>query len=176
MDSAYRSNNNIVFCCNYHVVFCPKYRRSILHGEVEKRLKEIVREVCDERDAKLIEVECDKDHVHMLISIDPQYGIHKLVKQIKGRSSYCLRSEFPDLKRKMPSMWTNSYFVSTVGGVTLEVVKKYVENQKLRSESWVKPAFLRFNSKFEGTKNFFKRLHRRWITFLIIATKLHLKR
>ena len=134
MKNRYRSNNNIVFCCNYHVVFCPKYRRGVLVGDVEKRLKEIAREVCDERDSELLEIECDKNHVHMIISVDPQFGIHKLVKQIKGRSSHHLREEFPDLKSKMPSMWTNSYFVSTVGGVTLEVVKKYVENQKMRGE------------------------------------------
>jgi putative transposase len=134
MKNRYRSNNNIVFCCNYHVVFCPKYRRAILFGAVEKRLKEIAREVCTERDAEMLEIECDKNHVHMILSVDPQFGIHKLIKQIKGRSSHHLREEFPDLKSKMPSMWTNSYFVSTVGGVTLDVVKKYVENQKMRCE------------------------------------------
>src|ERR1019366_8217771 len=134
MKNRYRSNNNIVFCCNYHVVFCPKYRRAVLVGAVEKRLKEIAREVCIERDAELLEIECDKNHVHMILSVDPQFGIHKLIKQIKGRSSHHLREEFPDLKSKMPSMWTNSYFVSTVGGVTLDVVKKYVENQKMRGE------------------------------------------
>lgn len=134
MNNRYRSNNNIVFCCNYHVVFCPKYRRAVLFGDVEKRLKEIAREVCAERDSELLEIECDKNHVHMILSVDPQFGVHRLIKQIKGRSSHHLRKEFPDLKSKMPSLWTNSYFVSTVGGVTLEVVKKYVESQKLRGE------------------------------------------
>jgi putative transposase len=134
MKTRYRSNNNIVFCCNYHVVFCPKYRRAVLVGPVEKRLKAITREICFERDSELVEIECDGNHVPMILSVDPQFGIHRLIKQIKGRSSHHLRDEFAHLKSSLPSLWTNSYFVSTIGGVTLDVVKKYVENQKLRGE------------------------------------------
>jgi putative transposase len=104
-----------------------------LVGSVEERLKEIVKEVCAEVRDELIELECDKDHIHILVDIDPQYGIHSLIKLIKGRSSFLLRKEFPFLKRTMRCMWTNSYFVSTVGGATLKVVKQYIENQKLRS-------------------------------------------
>ena len=70
------------------------------------------------------------DHVLLLVTCDPQFGIHRLVKQIKGRSSRLLRMEFPQLKSRMPTLWTNSYFVATVGGATLEVVKRYVENQR----------------------------------------------
>ena len=62
------------------------------------------------------EMETDKDHVHLLISCDPQFGIHKVVKAMKGRSSRLLRQEFPHLKSRIPSLWTNSYFVATVGG------------------------------------------------------------
>lgn len=130
-----KSNNNIVFDCNYHVVWCPKYRKKLLIGALEERLKQIVKNVCIEKNADLKEIECDKDHIHILVSIDPQFGIHKLIKLIKGRSSFLLRNEFPDIKRKLPTLWTNSYFVSTVGGVTLEKVKKYIENQKTRYQS-----------------------------------------
>jgi putative transposase len=70
------------------------------------------------------------DNVHLLVVIDPQYGIHRLVKQIKGRSSRLLRQEFPHLKSRMPTLWTNSYFVATTGGATLEIIKRYVENQR----------------------------------------------
>ena len=70
------------------------------------------------------------DHVHLLVECDPQLGIHRLVRLIKGRSSRLLRQEFPVLKRKLPTLWTNSYFVSTVGGVPLSVMKQYIENQK----------------------------------------------
>jgi putative transposase len=126
----YRSNNNVVYSCKYHVVWCPKYRRRVLIGDVEIRLKEIARTVCDELECELIEIECDGDHVHILVEVDPQFGIHKLIKRIKGSSSRILRQEFPQLKTKIPTLWTNSYFVSTVGGVTLSAVKRYVQNQK----------------------------------------------
>lgn len=132
MKLTYRSNNNIIYSCQYHVVWCPKYRKKVLSGQIERKLKSIIKTVCKERNAELIEMECDLDHVHILVNIDPQYGVHKLVKQIKGRSAKILRDSFPVLKRTMPNMWTNSYFVSTVGGAPLSVVKKYIENQKLR--------------------------------------------
>jgi putative transposase len=70
------------------------------------------------------------DHVHLLVVCDPQYGIHRLVKQIKARSSRLLRQEFPHLKSRIPTLWTNSYFVATTGGATLDVIKRYVENQR----------------------------------------------
>ncbi len=133
MKITYKSNHNIVYSCKYHVVWCPKYRKKVLFGDdVEMRLKEILRAVCEERKSELIEVECDKDHVHLLLEVDPQYGIHRLVKQMKGRSSHILRKEFPFLCRILPTLWTNSYFVSNVGGAAISVVKQYVENQKLR--------------------------------------------
>lgn len=125
-----RSNNNVVYRCHYHVVWCPKYRRRVIEGGVDVRLKEIVREVCAERRCDIIELETMPDHVHLLVSVDPQYGIHRLVKQVKGRSSRLLRQEFPSLKSRLPTLWTNSYFVATVGGAPLEAVKQYVENQR----------------------------------------------
>lgn len=125
-----RSNNNITYDCTYHVVWCPKYRRKVIDGAVSDRLIEIIREVCKERSSPIVEVETMPDHVHLLVECDPQYGIHRLVKQIKGRSSRLLRDEFPHLKRRLPTLWTNSYFVATVGGAPLEVIKRYVENQR----------------------------------------------
>lgn len=125
-----RSNNNVIYRCAYHVVWCPKYRRPVITNDVADRLKQIIREVAAERECKIIELETMPDHVHLLVECDPQYGIHRLVKQIKGRSSRVLRQEFPSLKSRLPALWTNSYFVATVGGATLEVVKQYVENQR----------------------------------------------
>ena len=125
-----RSNNNVVYRCAYHVVWCPKYRRPVIEGAVDARLKQIIRDVCAERECNIIELETMPDHVHLLVECDPQYGIHRLVKQIKGRSSRLLREEFPSLKSRLPTLWTNSYFVATVGGAPLEIVKQYVENQR----------------------------------------------
>lgn len=99
---------------------------------MEVRLKEIIAEVVAEKGAWMIELETMPDHVHLLVEVDPQYGIHKLVKAIKGRSSRVLREEFPWLKSRLPSLWTNSYFVATAGGAPLSVIKRYVESQKDR--------------------------------------------
>jgi putative transposase len=127
---AYKSNNNVTYSCKYHVVWCPKYRRSVLVNGVDRRLKEIISEVVSESTAEILELEVMPEHVHLLAEVDPQYGIHRLVRAIKGRSSRLLRQEFPWLRSRLPSLWTNSYFVSTVGGAPLEVIKQYIENQK----------------------------------------------
>ena len=94
------------------------------------RLKAIIRDVCRERSAELIEVEVMPDLVRLLMDVDPQFGIHRRVKAIKGRSSRLLRQEFPQCRTRLPSLWTNSYFVSTVGGAPLAIIKKYIEHQK----------------------------------------------
>ena len=70
------------------------------------------------------------DQVQLLVEVDPQFSIHRLVKQIKGHSSQLLRNKFPALRRRLPTLWTNSYFVATVGGALLAVVKQYIESQK----------------------------------------------
>lgn len=130
MNIKYKSNNNIVYSCKYHVVWCPKYRRKVLTGNIELRLKELIQETCEELQCELIELELMPDHVHLLVDVDPQFGIHKLIKTIKGKTSRILRKEFPILTTKLPTLWTNSYFVSTVGGAPLAVIKQYIENQK----------------------------------------------
>lgn len=127
---AYKTNNNVVYSCKYHVVWCPKYRRKVLTGEIEVRLKELINQAADEIHAEIIEMEIMPDHVHLLIEVDPQYGINKAVRHIKGMSSHALRTEFPQLKSRLPTLWTTSYFVSTVGGAPLSAIKQYIENQK----------------------------------------------
>ena len=140
-----KHNNNVTYRCHYHVVWCPKYRRKVitsldptLHnppndgdpGPVDERLKQIIRDVCDETGSELLELETMPDHVHLLVDCDPQYGINRLIRLIKGRTSRYLRREFPSLKRRIPTLWTNSYFVATVGGAPLTIVKQYIENQR----------------------------------------------
>ncbi len=126
----YKNNGNVAYSCKYHVVFCPKCRRPVLVDGVDGRLREIALEVADEMGFNIIEMEAMPDHVHMLLEVDPQLGIHKAVKRIKGRTSHDLREEFPWLMKRLPTLWTNSYFVSTVGGAPLAIVKRYIENQK----------------------------------------------
>ena len=127
---AYKSNHNVYYSCKYHVVWCPKYRRKVLVEQIAARLEQIIREGCEEHQSAILSLEIMPDHVHLLVECDPQFGIHRLVRLIKGRSSRLLRQEFPTLKTRMPTLWTNSYFVSTVGGAPLGVIKQYIENQK----------------------------------------------
>jgi len=127
---SFKSNRNVVYSCKYRVVFCPKYRRAVLMPPIDGRLKEIIEEVCADTGSELIEMEVMPDHVHLLLECDPQFGINRLVRSIKGRSSQILRTEFPRLKSRPPSLWTNSYFCSSVGGAPLSIIKQYIENQK----------------------------------------------
>jgi len=129
----FQSNKNIVFSCIYHVVWVTKYRKKYLGGDIEKRLKEICREVSNECEFEIKEMECERDHIHLLVECDPQFGIHKAVKRMKGRSSRLLRQEFAILRQRLPTLWTNSYFLCTVGGAPISVIKQYIESQKERA-------------------------------------------
>lgn len=126
----YKSNNNVYYSCKYHVVWCPKYRRKVLVDAVEPRLKELIQEAARKVNVEIIEMEIMPDHVHLLVEVDPQFGIHRAVKAIKGYTSKVLRAEFAALRSRLPSLWTHSYFVSTVGGAPLSAIKQYIENQK----------------------------------------------
>ena len=129
-ETIFKPNHNVVYSCKYHVIWCPKYRRKVLVDDIAARLREIIEGVILETNSELIELEIMPDHVHLLCEVDPQLGIAKFVRKCKGRSSRLLRQEFPKLKSRIPTLWTNSYFVSTVGGAPLSIVKQYIENQK----------------------------------------------
>ena len=126
----YQSNRQVVYSCKYHIIWCPKYRRPVLVNGVDQRLKEIIQQTAAEFEATVIELEIMPEHVHLLCEVDPQFGIHRLVRTLKGRSSRLLRQEFPWLRSRLPTLWTHSYFVSTVGGAPLAAIKQYIENQK----------------------------------------------
>ena len=98
MNTTYKSNNNVVYSCKYHVVWCPKYRRKVLTNGVDTRLKELLTEYAANLSVEILEMEIMPDHVHMLLEVDPQFGIHKAVKTFKGYTSGILRQEFPYLK------------------------------------------------------------------------------
>lgn len=130
MNTTVKSNLNVVYNCYYHIVWVPKYRRKVLVAPYDARLKELIFEIVQKWRQEVIELEVMPDHVHLLVTCDPQFGIHRLVRFVKGASSHAMRQEFPELKKKLPSLWNNSYYVGTTGGVTLEVIKRYVESQK----------------------------------------------
>ena len=146
----YKTNNNIMYSCKYHVVWCPKYRRKVLRDNISERLKELIKEKCSEIRVDIIEMEIMSDHVHLLIEVDPQYGVNKAIKSIKGYTSYMLRKEFVELTTKLPTLWSNSYFISTVGGAPLSIIKQYIESQARSQREEGKNAI---NKAVEDTKN-----------------------
>lgn len=127
----YRSTHNTVYACQYHVVFCPKYRRKVLVDGVDERFRQLAHEALGRLEgAEILEMEVMPDHVHLLLEVPPHIALNSVVKRIKGVSSHALRDEFPWLRSRIPTLWTNSYFACTVGGAPLEVVRKYIENQR----------------------------------------------
>jgi len=102
----------------------------VLVNGIDERMKVLTRELAAELKVDVLELEVMPEHVHLLCEVDPQFGIHKFVKALKGRTSHVLRQEYAELSRRLPTLWTNSYFVSTVGGAPLSVIKQYIEDQK----------------------------------------------
>ncbi|QST02497.1 IS200/IS605 family transposase (plasmid) [Pontibacillus sp. ALD_SL1] len=129
-EKGYKTSSHLTFSCQYHVIFCPKYRRKVLTGDVEARIKELFEEISNQYDFEIVELEVMPDHVHLLIDCSPRFGIMNCVTKLKGITSRKLRDEFPTLKSRIPTLWTRSAFISSVGSVSLEVVKKYIEEQK----------------------------------------------
>jgi putative transposase len=126
----YKTDHSIVYRCQYHVIWCPKFRRRILVPPIDTRLKELILEKQSAYGYEVLAMEVMPDHVHLLLDVDPRIGIHKIVGQIKGWTSRAIGQEFPFVKRKVPSLWTRSKFMATVGTVSLEVAKQYIANQK----------------------------------------------
>ena len=124
----YQHKGNQVSMINYHIVFCPKYRRHILVGKIKGRMEEIIGEVAQMNGWGIISKEIMPDYVHLFVSADTLTKPHIVVKRFKGRSSRLLRKEFPELL-KMPTLWTRSYFIATAGNVSASVIKKYIEQQ-----------------------------------------------
>jgi len=127
---SFKSLKHCKFSCKYHVIWCPKYRRSVLVGKIAERLKFLLESKATDLKIEILEMEIMPDHVHLILDTKPTDAIGTVIGRLKGYTSKYLRAEFSELRRRLPTLWTNSYFASTVGGVTLSVLKKYVENQK----------------------------------------------
>ena len=130
---ALRTSAKIEFHCAFHVVWCTQYRSPVLEAEIAERLKKVIAEVISEKDAWLVEIDVNPVHVHLVLEVSPQFGIHRLVKAIKARSAQVLRTEFPSLRSRLPSLWTNAYLVMTTGhGAPSSMIEQYVAQQRTR--------------------------------------------
>lgn len=131
--SEYRKNNKVIYLTQYHIIFCPKYRRGILVDKIKERLEQIIQEVCCEKNIEMKKMEIMPNHVHLFISISYKDAPYKIVKAFKGRSSNILRKEFPELL-KMPTLWSRSFFLASMGNASEETIMKYIEGQWKKKE------------------------------------------
>ena len=130
MSERYKRNEGCVYNIKYHLVWCPKYRRKVLVGNIAERLKNIMYEKADVMGIQIEAVEIMPDHVHVFITGQPTVAIQHIVNQLKGRSSRILRAEFAQLRSKLPCLWSRSYYCGTVGHVSEVTIRKYIEGQK----------------------------------------------
>lgn len=119
-----------VYNIGYHFIWCPKYRRRVLVGEIAKRLGELLLEKADKIEVDIVQMEIMPDHVHLFVKTTPTNSPHFIVQQLKGYTSRMLREEFPSLKSRLPSMWTRSYYCESVGHISEDTIRKYIEEQK----------------------------------------------
>lgn len=128
-----RSTNG-VYSLNYHFITCVKYRRKIFISEkIVSRVKEIIENISQEYDVKIIEQECGEDHIHILFRCKPTLIFKDYIQALKGRTARYLRKEFPDIlsdKLWGKHFWSPSYFLATTGNVTLDILMEYVKSQR----------------------------------------------
>ena len=133
MKKVYRKTKTTVSMVNYHFVFCPRYRRKIfLIDGVEARFKELVHQICEQNDIDVLALECHIDHCHLFVNCPPKMSPADVMRIVKSNTGLVLRKEFPEFA-KVPNMWTRSYFVSTAGSVSNDMIQRYIETQKTRS-------------------------------------------
>ena len=130
MRTRWQTNKGSVYNVAYHIIWCPKYRRAILVDDVAERLKTLLYEQASKFEWIIESMEVMPDHVHLFIKANPIDPIARIVAQLKGYTSHVLRAEFIHLKSKLPTLWTRSYYVETIGHISEDVIKRYIEDQK----------------------------------------------
>lgn len=129
-DQRWTHSRTTVHNVGYHIIWCPKYRRPVLVGEVEKRLRELLNQKAMEIKISIETMEIMPDHVHLFIKSPPTASPHWIVQQLKGYSSRMLRQEIASIKSRLPTLWTRSYYIESVGHISEKTIKKYIEEQK----------------------------------------------
>ena len=124
----YQSQSHVKWECKYHIVWVPKYRRKKLYGKLRRRLGEIMRDLCRQKNVELLEGHGKSDHVHVCLSVPPKYSIAHVIGFLKGKSAIRLQREFSKAKNTGKHFWIRGYFVSTVG-LDEKQVREYIKNQ-----------------------------------------------
>jgi putative transposase len=130
MKERWKSSEKAKYNIAYHLIWCPKYRRKVLVNGIDERLKVLLNEKAEKMKVVIENMEVMPDHVHLFVKCRPTDNPQQLVGQFKGYASRYLREEFPILKRKLPCLWTRSFFCESVGHISEATIKKYIEEQK----------------------------------------------
>jgi putative transposase len=130
MEKRWTHSNKSTFNLGYHIVWCPKYRRAILIGDVEKDLKELILKKAKDINVSIEKMEVMPDHIHLFVKSEPIDSPHWIVQQLKGYTSRILREKHKHLRTKLPTLWTRSYFCESVGHISEDTIIKYIEEQK----------------------------------------------
>ena len=128
--SRWKTSKTAVFNLSYHLIWCPKYRRSVLTEEIQPRLLELLYEKAAELEVEIVKVNILPDHVHVFVRTKPIHSPQFVVGQLKGYTSRILRQEFPKLKSRLPTLWTRSYYIDSIGKLNEYTIRKYVQDQK----------------------------------------------
>ncbi|MCP4053192.1 MAG: IS200/IS605 family transposase [Mesoflavibacter sp.] len=125
----YRKGSHTVYNLEYHFVWVTKYRYHVLTGDIKIRVRELIRQVCQQHNINILKGHVSKDHVHILVSAPPHLSVSKMMQKIKGRSSYKIQQEFPRLRKRYwgRHIWARGYFAVTVGQMTEEMIRNYIE-------------------------------------------------
>jgi len=132
----YRKTSHSLYDLKYHLVWITKYRKPIMTGELAKRIRELIREICKAHDVEIIKGHVSKDHVHIFVSVSPYISVSDLVKKLKGKSSWKIMSEFKSISKQFwgRHFWGRGYFAASSGNVTDEVIIEYIKNQDIERE------------------------------------------
>ena len=136
--SEYRRGSHSVFRIHVHLVWCTKYRKKVLKGEIGHCVRDLCRKVCSKHDVEILSGVVSADHVHLLVSIPPKVAVSKLVQNLKGHSSHQMQRKFKRIKKEYwgQRMWARGYFACTTGNVSDEMVKAYIEGHTETSETF----------------------------------------
>ncbi|MGB4838831.1 MAG: IS200/IS605 family transposase [Saprospiraceae bacterium] len=130
----YRKTSHTTYDCKYHIVWITKYRKKVMSGVIAERIRELLRQICREKDVEIIKGHVSKDHIHLFVSVPPHLAVSKSVQSLKGKSSYKLLGENKELSKQFwgRHLWERGYFVATSGNVTDEVIMEYIKNQEIK--------------------------------------------
>ena len=134
--SEYRTSSHAKYSLHIHLVWVTKYRKKVLSGEIARRTRELIREICRTNEVEIIKGHVSRDHVHLLVSMPPYLSVSKLVGYIKGKTSRKIQQEYTEIRRRFwgQHLWARGYFAASSGNVTDEVIKAYIEQQDLEKD------------------------------------------